>query len=219
VTSTPSRTTSAPSARAAGPRRAALPGGWAEWLAAAALLAVAVLALVRPAAGPHLLVAAAGVAALVRGALLVRAADVVLGGARAVGVATGLAGAGAVAVAAVPGPPAGRVLVVGVPLLLLLGGAGLLSSEGTARRVGQLLVGAALVVAAVLGAVAAASGWAAAAGLATGVGALVAALLAVPLGGRALAARTAAAAPAPARPAACAGCACGSGGGCSALGG
>jgi hypothetical protein len=191
---------------------------WVGWLAAGvALIAVAVVALVRPEAGARLLVGAAGVAGVLRGVLLVRAADVVLGGARAIGLATGLAGAGAVAVAALPGPLAGRVLVVGVPVLLLLGGIGLLAGEGTARRVGQLLAGVALVVAAVLGTVAAAAGWTPAAGLATGVGALTAALLAVPLLGRGVAARAAASAPAPARPAACAGCACGSGGGCGVL--
>lgn len=191
---------------------------WTGWLAAGvALIAVAVLALVAPGTGARLLVAAAGGAGVLRGVLLVRAADVVLGGARAIGLLTGLAGAGAIAVAAVPGPLAGRVLVVGVPLLLLLGGAGLLAGEGTARRVGQLLVGVALVVAAVLVAVVATSGWTPAAGLATGLGALAAALLAVPLLGRGVAARTAAAAPAPARPAACSSCACGTGGGCGVL--
>jgi hypothetical protein len=191
---------------------------WVGWCAAgAALVAVAVVALVVPAPGARLLVAAAGIAGVLRGVLLVRAADVVLGGARAIGVATGLAGVAAVAVSVLPGPLAGRVLVVGVPVLLLLGGLGLLAGEGTARRVGQLLTGAALLIAAVLGAVAGVAGWTPAAGLATGLGALTAALLAVPLLGRGVAARAAAAAPAPARPAACSSCACGSGGGCGAL--
>lgn len=215
MTSTPPRTAPQAAARTAAPRAV-----WRAWLGAAvALVAVAVVALVQPAAGPHLLVAAAGVAALLRGGLLVRAAPVVLGGARGIGVATGLLGLAAVAVAAVPGPLAGRVLAVGLPALLLLGGAALLAGEGTARRVGQLLAGAAVLVGGVLGAVAAGAGWTSAAALATGLGALTAVLLAVPLLGRALATRAAATAPAPARPAACSGCACGSGGGCAALGG
>jgi hypothetical protein len=189
--------------------------GWCA--AGVALIAIAVVALVLPAPGARLLVAAAGLAGVLRGVLLVRAADVVLGGARAMGVATAVAGVAALAVSVLPGSLAGRVLVVGVPVLLLLGGLGLLAAEGTARRVGQLLAGVALVLAVVLGAVAGTAGWTAAGGLATGLGALTAALLAVPLLGRGMAARAAAAAPAPARPAACSSCACGSGGGCGAL--
>jgi hypothetical protein len=191
---------------------------WLGWAAGGvALLAVAAAALVEPAAGPRLLLAAAGVAALLRGVLLVRAADVVRGGARPIGVVTGVLGLAAVAVAVLPGTAPGRVLVAAVPLLLVLVGGALAGSEGTVRRVGLGLLGAAVVLAAVLVAVGLTAGWGPAAGLATGLGALAAALLSAPVLVGAANVRAAAARPAPSRPAACAGCACGSGGGCGAL--
>jgi hypothetical protein len=191
---------------------------WLGWAAGgAALLVVAVAALVWPAAGPRLLLGAAGVAAVIRGVLLVRAADVVLQGARAVGVATGALGVAALAVAAVPAAPAGRVLVAAVPVLLLLVGGALAGRDGLAGRAGRGLLAGAVVLAAVLVATGLTAGWGAAAGLATGLGALAAALLAAPVLVGAANLRAAAAAPAPARPAACAGCACGSGGGCGVL--
>lgn len=190
---------------------------WLGWAAGGlALLAVAAAALVWPAAGPRLLLGAAGVAALVRGVLLVRAADVVLAGARHIGIATGALGVAAVAVAVVPGTAPGRVLVAAVPLLLVLVGGALAGNDGTVRRIGLGLLAAAVVLAAVLVAVGLTAGWGPAAGLATGLGALAAALLSAPVLVGAANLRAAAARPAAARPAACAGCACGSGG-CGAL--
>jgi hypothetical protein len=191
---------------------------WAGWLlAGVALVLVAVATLVWPAAGPRLLLGAAGTAGLVRGTLLVRAADVVLGGARAIGLVTGGLGAVAIGVAAVSGELSARVLLAVVPLLLLLVGGALAGRDGVARRAGSALLAGGLLLAAVLVAVGLTAGWAPAAGLATGLGALAAALLAAPVLVASANLRAAAAAPAPARPAACASCACGSGGGCGAL--
>jgi hypothetical protein len=197
--------------------RTPAPGWTARLGAGVALVLVAVAALVWPGAGPRLLLGALGAAALVRGALLVRASDVVQGGARTVGVLTAGLGAAAVVVAALSATVSGRVLVAGVPVVLLAAAGALGGADGVAQRAGRLLGAGAVVVAAVLVAVGVGAGWGPAAALATGLAALGAVLLAVPLllGARALradAARRPAAAPSP-----CAGCACGSGGGCSAL--
>jgi hypothetical protein len=195
---------------------------WPQWVAlGVGMIAVAVTAVLWEAAGARLLLGAIGLFLAVRGGLLLRGARSggmsapVADRARSLGAFCVVGGAGALAVAFASGVAAARVLLVGVPLLLLLAAAALLARPGTARRGGQALLVWALLVTGLLVAAGVAQGWDRASDVATVVTALAVALLAVPLLVAAAGLRSIAAQPAPApapRPAACAGCACGAGG-------
>ena len=199
---------------------------WPQWLALGiAMIAVAVLSVFWHAAGARLLLGAVGLFLAVRGALLLRGARSgivgrsLAGRARSVGGAALGIGVVALAVAVASGVLAARVLLVGVPLVLLAAGVGLLGRGGVSRRGGQALLVWTVLTSGLLVATGVAQGWARASDVATVIAALAVAVGAVPL---VLAAaglrRVAAAEPVPApRPAACAGCACGAGG-CGALG-
>jgi hypothetical protein len=185
-------------ARRSWPRYAALGAG---------MIGVAVLGAVWAAGGARLLLGAAAVFLVVRGAALLRE------GLRGLGAGAVVAGVLAAGAALVPGVLAGRVLLVAVPLLLLAGAAGLLARGGTARRGGLALLVWSLLVAGVLVATGLGQDWARAADVARVVTALAVAVLGVPVLLAALNLRALAARPAPApRPAGCAGCACGAGG-------
>jgi hypothetical protein len=200
---------------------------WPQWLALGiGMVAVAVTSVLWDAAGARLLLGAAGLFLLVRGAVLLRGARSGAVGsalsARARGLGTGalVAGAVAVLVAVASGVVAARVLLVAVPVLLLGAGLGLLGRGAVARRGGQALLVWTVLVTGLLVATGVAQGWARASDVATVVAALAVAVLAVPLVLASAGLRRVAAQPAPAaapRPAACAGCACGAGG-CGALG-
>ena len=195
---------------------------WPRWAAlGVALIAVAVGGLIWHEAGARLVLGTAGLAGAVRGALLVRAAGLgtVEERARPLGLATGMLGLAAFVVAVLPGSLAGRVLTVGVPLLLFLVSAALLARPGAARRGGQVLLVWSVLVTGLLVAAAASDGWTAAVGVATVVAALCLAVLGVPLLVGAAGLRAAAAQAGPPAPAGCAGCACGAGGCGAALGG
>lgn len=195
-------------ARRSWPRRAA---------AGVGLLAVAVVALALPGIGGRLMLGVLGLGLLAQGALLARSDEP----ARPFGIGEGAVGVAAVAIAAASAPLAGRVLLVGVPVVLLLASAGLIGRSGVARRGGQVLLVWSVLVVGVLVATGFGRGWDRATEVATVVAAIVAAVAAVPLlvgaaGLRALAHRPA---PSPAYPAAgCGGCACGAGG-CGATNG
>jgi hypothetical protein len=198
---------------------------WPQWLAlGVGMIAVAVTAVLWEAGGARLLLGALGLFLAVRGGVLLRGARsgamsaAVAARARSLGATAVAGGAAALVVAAVSGVAAARMLLVGIPLLLLVAATGLLARGGAARRGGQVLLVWAVLVTGLLVATGVAQGWARAADVATVVTALAVAVLAVPLIVAAAGLRTVAAqpAPAPARPAACAGCACGAGG-CGAL--
>jgi hypothetical protein len=191
---------------------------WPRWVGLGVLMiAVAVTAVLRD-DGARLLLGAAGLFLVVRGALLLRgalsgAADADLAGrARGLGAAALGSGAAAVIVAVVSQPLAATVLAVGVPVLLLAAGAALLARGGAARRGGQALLVWAVLVTALLAGTAFGQSWERAADVGTVITALVVAALAVPVLIGAVALRTVAARPVPAAPAGCAGCACGAGG-------
>jgi hypothetical protein len=195
---------------------------WPRWAAlGVALIAVAVGGLIWHEAGARLVLGAAGLAGAGRGALLVRAAALgtVEERARPLGLGTGVLGLAAFVVAVLPGSLAGRVLTVGVPLLLFLVSAALLARPGAGRRGGQVLVVWSVLVTGLLVAAAASGGWTAAVGVATVVAALCLAVLGVPLLVGAAGLRSTAAQAEPPAPAGCAGCACGAGGCGAALGG
>jgi hypothetical protein len=194
---------------------------WPQWLALGiGMIAVAVTAVLWDAAGARLLLGALGLFLVVRGALLLRGvrsgamSAAVAARARGLGATAVAGGAAALVVAVVSGVAAARVLLVGVPVLLLVAAGGLLARSGVARRGGQALLVWAVLVTGLLVAAGVVQGWDRAAEVATVVAALAVAVLAVPLLLAAAGLRTVAAQPVapPARPAACAGCACGAGG-------
>jgi hypothetical protein len=183
---------------------------WPQWLALGlAMLVVAVVSVVLPDAGARLLLGATGAFLAVRGAL-------VLSSARGLGGTAVVAGVAAFAVSIASAATAGWVLLVAVPMLLLFAGAGLLARGGLARRGGQALLVWSVLVGGLLVAAGLGQGWDRAASVATVVGALVVAVLAVPLlvGAANLRAVGARPDPEPTRPLGCAGCAC-AGGGCA----
>jgi hypothetical protein len=185
-----------------------------------ALIAVAVTGALWSAGGARLLLGAAGIFLVGRGVVLLRSARTGAlegalrdGAARLGAVAAGL-GALALVGALVPGSLAGRVLLVGVPVLLLGAASALLARTGTARRGGWALLVWAVLATALLVATGIGQDWDRAADVARIVAAFAVAVLGVPVlvaaaGLREVAARPA---PVPARPAGCAGCACGAGG-------
>jgi hypothetical protein len=194
---------------------------WPQWLGlGVAMIGVAVTAVLWDGAGARLLLGVLGLFLAVRGVVLLRGARsgamsaAVAGRARGLGLVAVLGGVAALAVAAVPGALAARVLLVAVPVLLLAAGVALLGRSGAARLGGRGLLVWSLLVTGLLVATGLGRSWERAADVATVVAAVAVALLAVPLlvaagSLRAVAARPA---PAPARPAGCAGCACGAGG-------
>lgn len=198
-------------ARRTWPRYAALGVG---------LIAVAGIGALWSSGGSRLLLGAAGFFLVGRGAVLLRSArtgalegDL---GERAARLGPVAAGAGALALVAalVPGPLAGWVLLVAVPLLLLGTAVALLPRPGAARRGGWALLVWSVLITGVLVATGIGQDWARAADVARIVAAFAVAVLGVPVlvaaaGLREVASRPA---PVPARPAACAGCACGAGG-------
>jgi hypothetical protein len=194
---------------------------WPRWLAlGVAVLVVAAVSAFWSSGGSRLLLGAIGLFALVRGAVLVTGAgrDGLDGRVRRPGAATAVAGAAALAVAAVPGTPAGWVLLVGTPLGLLAASLLLVSRGGVARRGGLVALVWSVLVTALLVVTALAADAERARDGATLVAALGVAVLGVVLVTGSAGLRAAAARPAPPRqPAGCAGCAC-SGGGCGVLG-
>jgi hypothetical protein len=192
---------------------------WPQWLAlGGAMLVVAVAAILWSDGGARLLLGALGLFLAVRGAVLLRNApglDGELAG-RARTLGSGAVGAGVVAlvVALVPGGAAARVLLVGVPVVLLAGALALLTRTGPARRGGSVLLAVGVLVTALLVARGLDQDWARAADAATVVAAVLVALLAVPVLVSAVNLRTVAAQPAPPAPVGggCGGCACGAGG-------
>ena len=197
---------------------------WPQWLGLGlAMLVVAVVAVVWDAAGARLLLGAIGAFLAVRGVVLVRSAramtDGLAGRARGLGAVSVVAGLAALGGALASGAPAGWILLVAVPVLLLAAGVGLLARGGVARRGGQVLVVWAVLVGGLLVVTGFGQGWDRAAAVATVVTALAVAVLAVPLlvGAANLRAVGAQPDPEPTRPLGCAGCAC-SGGGCGSAG-
>ncbi len=192
---------------------------WPQWLAlGSAMLVVAVAAILWSDGGARLLLGALGLFLAVRGAVLLRNAPSLAGelAGRARTLGSGAVGAGVVAlvVALLPGGAAARVLLVGVPVVLLAGALALLSRTGPARRGGSVVLGAGVLVTGLLVARGLDQGWAAAGDAATVVAAVLVALLAVPVLVSAVNLRTVAAQPAAPAPAGggCGGCACGAGG-------
>jgi hypothetical protein len=197
---------------------------WPLRLAAGlALIAVALVGLFWSDAGARLLLGAAGLAAVVRGALLFRAiaAGTVDERARPLGGSAVVLGAAALVVAVLSGELSGRVLVVAVPLLLLLTAFALLPRGGAVRLGGRVLLVWSVLVSALVVAAGATGGWDRASSAATVVAGIGLAVLGVVALVGAAALRSVAAQPSSAAypaPAGCSGCACG-GGGCGALGG
>lgn len=200
------------------PTREVARRAWPQWLAlGVAMLAVAGVAIAWSDGGARLLLGALGLFLAVRGVALLRTAPGLDGDlarrARTLGWVAALAGGAALVLALVSGAAAGRVLLVGVPVLLLGGALALLTRTGTARRVGQALLVWGVLVTGLLAVVGLADDWERAAGAATVVAAVAVAVLAVPVLVSAVNLRAVAAQPAPA-PAGggCGGCACGAGG-------
>ncbi len=190
---------------------------WPQWLAlGVAMIAVAVASVLWSDGGARLLLGALALFLAVRGGVLLRnapgLADEVAGRARTLGSVATVAGVVALAVALVSGFASARVLLVGVPVVLLGGALALLTRSGTARRGGQLLLGWGVLVTGLLVASGIAQGWSRAADAATVVAALAVAVLAVPVLISAVNLRAVAARPAPSVGAGCGGCACGAGG-------
>jgi hypothetical protein len=190
---------------------------WPQWLALGlAMIAVAVASAVVD-GGARLLLGALGLFLVVRGGLLLRSAPALdgqfTGRARRLGTVAAVAGAAALVVALVSGVLAARVLLVGVPLLLVAGALALLMRSGTARLGGQALLAFGALVTALLVGTGLAQDWSRAADVATVGAALSVAVLAVPVLISAVNLRTVAGQPAP-EPvrAGCGGCACGAGG-------
>src|SRR5512132_4041898 len=146
------------------------------------MVAVAVTSVVWDAAGARLLLGALGLFLAVRGVLLVRGTRSGVVGpalsARARGLGTGalLVGVAALAVAVASGVLAARVLLVGVPVLLLVAGFGLLGRGAVARRGGQALLVWTVLVTGLLVATGVAQGWPRAADVATVVAAVAVAV-------------------------------------------
>jgi hypothetical protein len=191
---------------------------WPQWLAlGAAMIVVAVVSIVWSDGGAGLLLGALGAFLAVRGGILLRSAPrlegEVAGRARTLGSVAVVAGLAALVVALVSGFAAARVLLVGVPLLLLAGALALLARSGAARRGGQALLVWGVLVTGLLVTVGLARDWDRAADAATVVAALAVAVLAVPVLVSAVNLRAVAAQPAPAPVGGgCGGCACGAGG-------
>lgn len=197
---------------------------WPQWLALgvamlAVALAVAVVAVLDGDLAPRLLLGAFGQFLSIRGALLLVGARTMSPDlatrARRLGGAGFLAGVAAAGVAAFSADLAGRVLLVAVPLVLLVAGAGLLARGGLARRGGQALLVWAALVGGLLVATGLGQDWARAATVASVAGALGVAVLAVALLVGAARLRAVGARPEPTRSLGCGGCAC-AGGGCGA---
>jgi hypothetical protein len=190
---------------------------WPQWLLLGVVsILVAVVAVVWDAAGARLLLGALGVFFAVRGAAVLRRAGSLTGElagrARGLGAAAAVAGLAAMLVALASAALAARVLLVGVPVVLLAAAGMLLARGPAARRGGLALLVWSVLVTGLLVVTGLAQGWARAADVATVVTALAVAVLGVPLLIGAVNLRAVAARPAPARPASCAGCACGAGG-------
>ncbi|RBY76243.1 hypothetical protein DQ239_14750 [Blastococcus sp. TF02-09] len=200
------------------PTREVARRAWPQWLAlGVGMLAVAGVSIAWSAGGAGLLLGALGLFLAVRGAVLLRTAPgldgELAGRARTLGWVAALAGAAALVVALVSASAAARVLLVGVPVLLLGGALALLTRTGTARRGGQALLVWGVLVTGLLVVVGVADDWARAADAATVVAAVAVAVLAVPVLVSALNLRAVAARPAPAPTGGgCGGCACGAGG-------
>lgn len=178
------------------------------------LIALAVVAVFWPAGGGRVLLATLGLCAVARGTVLLRSPGTEAAS-RPVGTAAVVAGAAAAVVAALSASVSGRVLVGGVPLLLLAGSLVLIGRGGVVRRGGQALLAWTALVTALLVASGITQGWERAAGVATVIGALGIAVLGVPV--LVSAANAPAARPVPQAPSPCAGCACG-GEGCGLAG-
>lgn len=191
---------------------------WPQWLAlGVAMIAVAVASAVWSDGGARLLLGALGAFLAVRGGLLLRSASKMssdlAGRATRLGSVATVGGVAALAVALVSGVAAARVLLVGVPLLLLGGALALLTRTGTARRAGQALLVWGVLVTGLLVATGLAQDWDRASDVATLVAALAVAAFAVPVLISAVNLRAVAAQPDPAPVrAGCGGCACGAGG-------
>jgi hypothetical protein len=200
------------------PTREVARRAWPQWLAlGVAMLAVAGVSIVWSDGGARLLLGALGLFLAVRGVVLLRTApglEAELGRrARTLGWVAALAGGAALVVALVSGAAAGRVLLVGVPVLFLGGALALLTRTGTARRGGQALLVWGALVTGLLVVTGLARNWDRAADAATVVTAIAVAVLAVPVLISAVNLRAVAAQPAPAPPGGgCGGCACGAGG-------
>jgi hypothetical protein len=182
------------------------------------MLAGAVASLVLP-DGARVLLGGIGLLLAGRGAVLLTGAPALTGDladrARRLGAASVVAGLAALAIAIMSASATGWVLLVAVPLLLLVAGAGLLARGAVARRGGQVLLVWAVLVGGLLLVTGLGQGWERAASVATVVAAIAVAVLAVPLlvGAAHLRAVGARPDPEPTRPLGCAGCAC-AGGGC-----
>ena len=182
----------------------------------AGMLGVAVLGVLWAEGGARLLLGAIGVVLVGRGAGLLRVART--GGTDAdrdasrLGSAAVAGGALALGAALVPGPLAGQVLLVAVPVLLLAASAVLLARGRTTRRGGLALLVWSVLVSGVLVATGLGQDWARAAGVARVATALLVAVLGVPVLLSAASLRALAGRPAPAARAGCGGCACGAGG-------
>ena len=114
------------------PTREVARRAWPQWLAlGVAMLAVAGVSVAWSDGGARLLLGALGLFLVVRGAVLLRTAPgldgELAGRARTLGRVAALAGGAALVVALVSGVAAGRVLLVGVPVLLLGGALALLT--------------------------------------------------------------------------------------------
>ena len=200
------------------PTREVARRAWPRWLAlGVAMLVVAGVSIVWSDGGARLLLGALGLFLGVRGAVLLRTAPGLgseLGRrARTLGWVAALVGGAALVVALVSGAAAGRVLLVGVPVLLLGGALALLTGTGTARRGGQALLVWGALITGLLVVTGLARDWDRAADAATVVAAIAVAVLAVPVLISAVNLRAVAGQPAPAPTGGgCGGCACGAGG-------
>lgn len=200
------------------PTREVARRAWPQWLAlGVAMLAVAGVSIAWSEGGARLLLGALGLFLAVRGAVLLRTAPGLDGElacrARTLGSVAAVAGVAALVVALVSEFAAGRVLLVGVPVLLLGGALALLTRTGTARRAGQALLVGGVLVTGLLVVAGIAGDWDRAADAATVLAAIAVAVLAVPVLISAINLRVVAAQPAPAPTAGgCGGCACGAGG-------
>ncbi|SDF07724.1 hypothetical protein SAMN05660662_1005 [Blastococcus aurantiacus] len=200
------------------PTREVARRAWPQWLAlGVAMLVVAGMSIAWSDGGARLLLGALGLFLAVRGGVLLRSAPgldgELAGRARTLGSVAAVAGVAALVIALVSGVAAARVLLVGVPVLLLGGALALLTRSGTARRAGQALLVWGVLVTGLLVVTGVAKDWDRAADAATVVAALAVAVLAVPVLVSAVNLRAVAAQPAPAPTGGgCGGCACGAGG-------
>lgn len=169
--------------------------------------------------GARLLLGGLGALLAARGAVLLTGARALTadlaGRARGLGAGAVVAGLAGLGVAAASADAARWALLVAVPVLLLVAGAGLLGRGAVARRGGQVLLVWGVLVGGLLLVTGLGPGWNRAASVATVVAAIAVAVLAVSLlvGAANLRAVGARPDPEPTRPLGCAGCAC-AGGGC-----